>query len=59
MFKSAPGVQRPLLYVVAAVIAVALAVPLAVSSGQIKSGGIFDECYEEPCDGAALLARAD
>ncbi|MEO1243254.1 MAG: hypothetical protein AAFX54_15190 [Pseudomonadota bacterium] len=59
MFKSAPGVQRPLLYVVAAVIAAALAVPLAVSSGQIKSGGIFDECYEEPCDGAALLARAD
>lgn len=50
------GVQRPLLYLVAALIAVAIALPLAVSTGQTQIGGIFDECFEQSCDGTTLVA---
>jgi len=59
MFKSDPGVKRPLLYVVAAVLGIAMAVPLAVSSGQMSAGGIFDECFDNSCSGAAVYAKAD
>lgn len=59
MFKSDPGVKRPILYVIAAAFAVALAVPLAASSGQMKTGGIFDECFGSTCDSTTMLANAD
>jgi len=59
MFNSDPGVKRPILYVLAAAFAVALAVPLAASSGQMQAGGIFDECFESACDSATMLANAD
>ncbi len=59
MFRSKPGVQRPLLYVLAAVLAVAVAIPLAVSTGQATVGGIFDECFDADCSGAPLYASAE
>lgn len=59
MFRSEPGVKRPFLYAVAAAFAIALAMPLAVSSGQLQAGGMFDECYGAQCDGAAMFASAD
>ena len=59
MFKSNPGVQRPLLYAVAAVVGVVLAVPLAIGSNQTQSGGLFDECFETTCDGVSLFASAE
>ena len=58
MFRSNPGVRRPFLYVIAAVMGIALAIPLAISSGQIHAGGIFDECFNASCDGVAVMARA-
>ncbi len=57
MFESNPGVKRPFLYAVAAAFAIALAIPLALSSGQANVGGIFDECFEANC-GVALFANA-
>jgi len=59
MFKSDPGVKRPLLYIIAAVLSIAMAVPLAVSSGQMSAGGIFDECFDNACTSAAVFAKAD
>ena len=59
MFKSDPGVKRPLLYIVAAALGIAMAVPMAVSSGQMQSGGMFDECFENSCTNATIFAKAD
>jgi hypothetical protein len=59
MFKSDPGVKRPLLYILAAALGIAMAVPLAISSGQMQTGGIFDECFSSSCGSSALLANAD
>lgn len=58
MFRSNPGVRRPVLYAVAAVVAIALAIPLAANTGQLSAGGIFDECYAASCDGRILTADA-
>jgi len=55
---SSKGVRRPLLYVLAATFAVAVALPLAIGSGQNQMGGLFDECYGAQCDSPALLASA-
>ena len=57
MFRSNPGVRRPTLYVLAALIGIMLVLPLAISSGQLGSGGIFDECYAS-CSANALVADA-
>ena len=59
MFKSDPGVKRPLLYIVAAALGIAMAVPMAVSSGQMQSGGLFDECFGNTCSNATIFAKAD
>lgn len=59
MLNSNQGVKRPILYFLAAILAIALAVPLAATSGQMQTGGIFDECYGESCKSATLLANAD
>ena len=59
MFSSGSSVKRPILYFVAAALAVALAVPLAASSGQMKTGGIFDECFGSDCNNTTMLATAD
>ena len=59
MFGSGSSVKRPILYFVAAAFAIALAVPLAASSGQMQAGGIFDECFGSTCDSATMLANAD
>ena len=59
MFKSDPGVKRPLLYLVAAALGIAMAIPMAMSSGQMQSGGIFDECLGNSCGSATMLANAD
>jgi len=58
MFRSNPGVKRPILYFAVAALAIAMAVPMALSSGQMQVGGIFDECYDAPCSGAAVYADA-
>ncbi len=56
MFKSSPGVRRPLLYIAAAAFGIALMIPLAISSGQTGEGGIFDECFGAACDGHTKVA---
>ena len=53
------GVQRPLLYILAAVLTVAIVLPLANSSGQMQPGGLFDECFGDDCSGASRIASAD
>ena len=58
MFRSDPGVRRPVLYALAAAAAALLAIPLAAKSGQMQVGGIFDECYTAACDGAIYTADA-
>ncbi len=58
MIRSNPGVRRPVLYVVAALIGIAVVMPLAISSGQTGPGGIFDECFASSCSGNALIADA-
>ncbi len=58
MFKSDPGVRRPVLYFFAAVIGIALVIPLAISSGQTASGGIFDECFGASCNSETVVADA-
>ena len=57
MFRSNPGVRRPTLYILAALIGIVLVLPLAISSGQLGAGGIFDECYDS-CSGNAMIADA-
>jgi hypothetical protein len=56
MYETRQSVRRPFLYVVAALFAIALAVPMAVSSGQASNGGIFDECFGAGCSNAAVYA---
>ena len=51
------GVRRPYLYLIAAVLAVAITLPLANSSGQIAANGLFDECFGDSCVAATLLAN--
>ena len=58
MIQSNPGVQRPLLYMIIAIVVVTMALPLAVSTGQTRVGGIFDECFETSCDGRVVVAEA-
>lgn len=58
MIRSNPGVRRPFLYVIAAVFGIAVAVPLAVTSGQTRTSGIFDECFAASCDGLTMVAEA-
>ena len=59
MFKSDPGIKRPMLYLIAAALGIAMAIPMAVSSGQMQTGGIFDECFDNSCGSATLIANAD
>ena len=59
MNNSSTGVRRPFLYFVVAAFAVAMAIPLAIASGQDGQGGIFDECFDRSCNSAALIASAD
>ncbi len=59
MFRSNPGVQRPLLYAVAAVLGVVFGVPLAISTSVVKADGLYDECFEVTCDGASLFASVE
>ncbi len=59
MFKSDPGIKRPMLYLLAAALGIAMAIPMAVTSGQTQTGGIFDECFDNSCSGATLVANAD
>ncbi len=59
MYETNQSVRRPFLYVVAALFAIALAVPLAVSSGQASGGGIFDECFGASCSNAAVFAATE
>ncbi len=56
MIRSNPGVQRPFLYFIAALLGVVVAMPLAISSNQLQTGGIFDECLEASCDNVTLFA---
>lgn len=49
-------VRRPVMYFVIATFAVALALPMAIASGQTQVGGMFDECYSG-CDTRTLLAK--
>lgn len=56
MIRSNPGVRRPFLYLIAALLGVVVAMPLAISSNQIQTGGIFDECVEGTCDNVTLFA---
>ncbi len=56
MYEPHQSVRRPFLYVVAALFAIALAVPMAVSSGQASNGGIFDECFGANCSNAVVFA---
>ena len=58
MIKNNSGVKRPVLYFIVAVFGIALAVPLAASSGQMAGGGIFDECFETSCTSSPRLADA-
>lgn len=51
------GVKRPTLYAIAAAFAVALALPLALSSGQLQSNGIFDECFGADCQTYSVIAQ--
>lgn len=53
------GVRRPAMYAIVAAFVVALAIPLALSSGQTKVGGIFDECFGAACEASTMLAQAD
>ena len=50
------GVRCPIMYFVVAIAAVVLALPLAVASGQMQVGGVFDECLEK-CSGATQVAN--
>ncbi|MEM9495962.1 MAG: hypothetical protein AAGA09_08150 [Pseudomonadota bacterium] len=59
MEKQTSGGERPILTIVAALVAIALALPLAISSGQMTVGGIFDECYEEPCGAETRWAEVE
>ena len=58
MFRSNPGVRRPALYVFAALLGIALVLPLAISSGQTGAEGIFDECFAASCSANTLVADA-
>ena len=57
--STSSGVRRPTLYAIVAAFGVALAIPLALSSGQTNVGGIFDECFGAACEASTLLAKAD
>jgi len=50
------GVKRPLMYFIVAAFSIAIALPLAISSGQTQVGGLFDECYGDHCETAPTLA---
>lgn len=50
------GVRRPIMYFVVAIAAVVLALPLAVASGQMQVGGVFDECFDE-CTATTQVAN--
>lgn len=47
-----------MLYLAAALLGIALVLPMAIASGQTKLGGLFDECYDR-CGGGIELAEAD
>ena len=53
------GVRRPYLYLIAALITVAIALPLANSSGQMKTGGLFDECFGDSCTKPIFASKND
>jgi len=53
------GVRRPILYLIAAIMAVAVALPLAISSGQMKTGGLFDECFGDNCTSPVFASKTD
>lgn len=50
------GVRRPYLYMIAAILTVAITLPLANGSGQMKSSGLFDECFADSCTAPTVLA---
>ncbi len=52
------SIRRPALYFIAAALGIALVIPLAISTGQTQTAGIFDECYEAACDAPVLFADA-
>jgi len=52
------GVRRPYLYMLAAILTVAVTLPLANSSGQMGAGGLFDECFNDSCVAPARLASS-
>ena len=58
MCRSNPGVQRPFLYAVAAVLGVVFGVPLAISTSVVSADGLADDCYEATCNSSALFASA-
>ena len=45
-------------YLMAAVVAAAVAIPLAVATNQVESGELFVECFADECD-APLFASLD
>ena len=57
--STSSGVRRPTLYAIVAAFGVALAIPLALSSGQTNVGGIFDECFGAACDVTTIVAAAE
>ena len=59
MFTKEPGVQRPKLYFIVAVFCIAIAMPLAINSGQTRLSGIFDECFDTSCEVPAVYASID
>ena len=53
------GVRRPYLYMIAAIVTVAITLPLANGSGQMSASGMFDECFGTECATTTLLAKND
>ena len=56
---SRSSVRRPFLYLVAGVLAVAVSLPLAISSGQTSANGLFDECLGNDCSATLIAQKLD
>ncbi len=54
--QQAHTVRRPVLYMIVGALGIALALPLALASGQTKMGGLFDECYAVECSNTPAFA---
>ncbi|MEE9330103.1 MAG: hypothetical protein V3V30_08190 [Parvularculaceae bacterium] len=52
-------VRRPALYAISGLVAMALALPLAIASGQSQANGMFEECFETSCSGETKVAKLD